>query len=61
MFFLMGKLGRFLCVRDVLLVMFSNLYNAGAVRGLSRARIYARASGSFCFLPSLLHPYALSC
>ena len=42
MFFLMGKLGRFLCVRDVLLVMFSNLYNAGAVRGLSRARIYAR-------------------
>ena len=31
----------FLCVRDVLLVMFSNLYNAGAARRL-RARIYAR-------------------
>ena len=38
----------FLCVRDVLLVMFSNLYNAGAARRL-RAHIYARASGSFCF------------
>jgi hypothetical protein len=25
------------------------------------ARVYARASGGFCFLPSPLHPYALSC
>ena len=24
-------------------------------------RAYMRASGGFCFLPSLLHPYALSC
>ena len=31
----------------------------GGVRG-SLARAYMRASGGFCFLPSLLHPYALS-
>ena len=31
------------------------------LRECFRARVYARASGGFCFLPSLLHPYALSC
>ena len=39
----------FLCVRDVLLVMFSNLYNTGAARVLSRARICARVR-RFLFL-----------
>ena len=38
----------FFCVRDVLLVMFSNLYNAGAARGL-HARVYARVR-RFLFL-----------
>ena len=43
----------FLCVRDVLLVMFSNLYNTGAARGL-HARVYARVRRFlfFAFTPS---------
>ena len=52
----------FLCVRDVLLVMFSNLYNAGAARGLSRARICARVRRFlfFAFTPSPVCPKLLS-
>ena len=61
MFFLIGKLGRFLCVRDVLLVMFSNLYNAGAARRL-HARICARVRQFlfFAFTPSPVCPKWLS-
>lgn len=57
MFFLIGELGRFLCVRDVLLVMFSNLYNVGTARRL-RARIYARVRQFlfFAFTPSPVCP-----
>ena len=51
----------FLCVRDVLLVLFSNLYNAGAVRGL-HARVYARVRRFlfFAFTPSPVCPKLLS-
>ena len=51
----------FLCVCDVLLVMFSNLYNAGTARGL-HARIYARVRRFlfFAFTPSPVCPKLLS-
>ena len=47
------RMSLFLCVRDVLLVMFSNLYNAGAEKGL-HARVYARVRRFlfFAFTPS---------
>ena len=50
----------FFCVFETYCSLCFQICIMSVLRG-GFARAYTRASGGFCFLPSPLHPYALSC